>query len=155
MRRVPGVEVAAEFGEHGAGTLGVVARREIGAEVSEPVRWMLQCGSDIRCSYRYSVRRTAPAGSAASGTGEPGGLPAVDTGRVRVRWATRPGAMTATAGGGSQRPPFPATWTPGTIDVRSLSSKTVRAQVPVDKEHRRFALPAGARTSHTAAGVRQ
>ncbi|MDV8129332.1 hypothetical protein R4P71_32845 [Rhodococcus sp. IEGM 1304] len=141
---MPGVEVAAEFGEHGAGALGVVARREIGAEVAEPVRWILQCGSEIRCSYEYSVRRTAPAGSAASGTSQSGSLPAVDTGRVRVRWAPRPGAKTTPAGGGSQRPPFPAAWARGTIDVRALSPKTVRAQVPVDEEHRCCALPAGA-----------
>ncbi len=82
-------QVLAESGEHGAGPAGMVAADQVGGEVAEPVGWIIQCCSEIGGTDRDPVRRARPAGPAPPGTGEPGDLPAVDAGRVRIRGPAR------------------------------------------------------------------
>jgi hypothetical protein len=82
-------QVLAESGEHGAGPVGVMAADQVDGEVTEPVGWIIQCCSEIGGTDRDSVRRARPAGPAPPGTGEPSDFPAVDAGRIRIRWPTR------------------------------------------------------------------
>ena len=62
---------------------------QVGGEAAQPVRWIIQCRSNVGGTHHDPVRRAFPAGPAPPGTGESGDLPAVDAGRVRIRWPTR------------------------------------------------------------------
>jgi hypothetical protein len=62
---------------------------QVCTEAAQPIRWVIQSRSNVRCAHQDPVRRALPAGPAPPSAGESGHLPAGDTHRVRIRRPTR------------------------------------------------------------------
>jgi hypothetical protein len=146
-------QVLTESGEHSARATGMMTADQVGGEVAQPFRWIIQCLGEIGGTDGDPVRRAAPTGPAPPGTGQSSDPPAVDTGRIRIRWPARMRTWPAPTGVGSQDPAFAAARALGSIGVTPLSSGTLRAKVAVDEQHRRVTDPAGARAANAVAGV--
>ena len=144
-----------ESGEHGASAAGMVTSDQVGAEVAQPIGWIIQCRGDDWLR--------APRSGAASVAQQDRHRPAPAS---RV---TRPQSTQAASGFGGrpgcEHDPHQPVSDRRTLrfpqrghSTRSASRRcrrtTFLAEVAVDEQHRRVADPAGARAAHAAAGVR-